>query len=180
MIPNFEPERILPRLKSLVRPNDVLLFSANLAPGKNYAGGVKKVLPQYDNLPTRDWLVTFLFDLGIGHGDGRLRFKIETDSASDLKRIAADFQFRRLCRIDIDGNRFEFRRGECIRLFFSYRYTPGRVRKVLDSHGLEVCEQWITKSEEEGVFLCAIRRGDLRESLVKLERREIRPPIFGG
>jgi len=159
MIPNFEPERILPRLKSLVRPNDVLLFSANLAPGKNYAGGVKKVLPQYDNLPTRDWLVTFLFDLGIGHGDGRLRFKIETDSASDLKRIAADFQFRRLCRIDIDGNRFEFRRGECIRLFFSYRYTPGRVRKVLDSHGLEVCEQWITKSEEEGVFLCRNSEG---------------------
>src|ERR1041384_1389544 len=33
MLPNFEPERIMPRLSSLVRPHDYLLFSANLAPG---------------------------------------------------------------------------------------------------------------------------------------------------
>jgi len=31
------------------------------------------------------------------------------------------------------------------------------VRKWLARHGLEVREQWITASEEEGVFLC--RRG---------------------
>jgi L-histidine N-alpha-methyltransferase len=51
MIPNFEPQDILPKLASLIRPKDFLLFSANLAPGKNYAAGVKKVLPQYDNPP---------------------------------------------------------------------------------------------------------------------------------
>ena len=34
MIPNFEPQIILPKLASLVRPKDFLLFSANLAPGK--------------------------------------------------------------------------------------------------------------------------------------------------
>src|ERR1044071_6763211 len=32
MIPNFEPPDILPKLASLVRPKDFLLFSANLAP----------------------------------------------------------------------------------------------------------------------------------------------------
>ena len=153
MIPNFEPEQILPKLASLVRPNDFLLFGANLAPGKNYAAGVKKVLPQYDNPLTRDWLMTFLLDLGIERKDGKLHFKIETDSDSGLKRIVAGFHFAGLRRIEIYGEGFEFRRGECLRLFFSYRYTPGRVRKVLARHGLEVCEQWITKSEEEGVFL---------------------------
>ncbi|MEI9863653.1 MAG: hypothetical protein WDN00_03665 [Limisphaerales bacterium] len=45
MIPNFEPQNILPKLASLVRPKDYLLFSANLAPGKDYAAGVRKVLP---------------------------------------------------------------------------------------------------------------------------------------
>src|ERR1700690_1419362 len=54
MIPNFEPRDILPKLALLVRPGDFLLFSANLAPGKNYADGVKKILPQYDNPLTRD------------------------------------------------------------------------------------------------------------------------------
>src|SRR5205814_1549652 len=33
MIPNFEPGDILPKLASLLAPSDVLLFSANLAPG---------------------------------------------------------------------------------------------------------------------------------------------------
>jgi len=159
MIPNFEPEQILPKLASLVRPNDFLLFSANLAPGKNYAAGVKKVLPQYDNLLTRDWLMTFLLDLGVERSDGRLRFKIETDSASSLKRIVAGFHFTCPCRIEVESEAFAFRAGETIRLFFSYRYTPVLVRKLLGRHGLEVCEQWIAKSGEEGVFLCRNSEG---------------------
>ena len=154
MIPNFEPKQILPKLASLVRPKDFLLFSANLAPGKDYAAGVKRVLPQYDNPLTRDWLMTFLIDLGIERNNGKLRFKIETDSASGLKRIVAGFHFTRSCRIEVESEVFDFRAGEAIRLFFSYRYTPGRVHKALAGHGLEVCEQWIAKSEEEGVFLC--------------------------
>ena len=153
MIPNFEPEQILPKLAPLVRAKDFLLFSANLAPGKDYAAGVEKVLQQYDNPPTRDWLMTFLLDLGVERSDGKMRFKIETDSASSLKRIAACFHFTRSRRIKVESKVFDFCAGESIRLFFSYRYTPERVQAVLGRHGLEVCEQWITKSEEEGVFL---------------------------
>jgi uncharacterized SAM-dependent methyltransferase len=159
MIPNFEPQIILPKLASLVRPKDFLLFSANLAPGREYAVGVKKVLPQYDNPLTRDWLMTFLLDLGVGHNDGELRFKIEDDRANGLKRIVAGFYFTRSRRIEVDGQKFGFRRGESIRLFFSYRYTPEHVRKVLTRFGLEVCDQWTTKSEEEGVFLCRNSEG---------------------
>ena len=72
----------------------------------------------------------------------------------ELKRIVAGFHFTRSRRIEVDNETFNFRAGETIRLFFSYRYTPERVRKVLARHGLEVCEQWTTESEEEGVFLC--------------------------
>jgi L-histidine Nalpha-methyltransferase len=153
MIPNFEPRMILPKLASLVRPKDFLLFSANLAPGKNYAAGVKKVLPQYDNGPTRAWLMAFLLDLGVEQRDGRLKFTIETGDHG-LKRIVARFHFARVCRIEIEDQTFDFAAGESIQLFFSYRYTSQRVRKILTSHGLEVLGQWITRSEEEGVFLC--------------------------
>ncbi len=185
MIPNFEPQIILPKLASLVRPKDFLLFSANLAPGNNYAAGVKKVLPQYDNPLTRDWLMTFLLDLGVERNDGKLLFKIETCSSRreetltsrsistkekqrlltssptkaevELKRIVAGFHFTRARRIEVDNETFDFRAGEIIRLFFSYRYTPERVRRELARYGLEVCGQWITRSEEEGVFLCCKR-----------------------
>ena len=185
MIPNFEPKIILLRLASLVRPKDFLLFSANLAPGEHYAAGVEKILPQYDNPLTRDWLLTFLLDLGVGRNDGELRFKIETCCSRreeapigrsisakekqrlltssptvndvELKRIVANFHFTRRRRIKVENIEFNFRAGETFRLFFSYRYTPARVRQVLARYGLEICGQWIAKSEEEGVFLCRKR-----------------------
>jgi uncharacterized SAM-dependent methyltransferase len=152
MIPNFEPKDILKKLTSLVRPNDWLLFSANLAPGADYAAGVQRVFPQYDNALTRDWLLTLLLDLGVGRSDGEIRFSIEDNG--DLKRIVARFFFANERRIELDSGAFEFRAGEAIRLFFSYRYTPNRICAALAANGLEVREQWITKSAEEGVFLC--------------------------
>src|SRR6185312_10252561 len=91
MIPNFEPEMILPRLASIVGKTDWLLFSANLAPGRDYGAGVAKILPQYDNPLTRDWLFAFLFDLGVEAGDGELRFAIE--DVNGLKRVVARFHF---------------------------------------------------------------------------------------
>jgi len=156
MIPNFEPQEILPKLAALIRPKDFLLFSANLAPGKNYAAGVKKVLPQYDNPPTRDWLMTFLLDLGVEKKDGKLKFTIESGTFG-LKRIVARFHFIRPRQVELESEYFKFRAGDSVRLFFSYRYTPERVRELLERHGLEVSGEWVTESEEEAVFLAARR-----------------------
>jgi L-histidine Nalpha-methyltransferase len=153
MIPNFEPQEILPQLASLIRPKDFLLFSANLAPGKNYAAGMKKILPQYDNALTADWLMTFLVDLGIERRDGKLKFEIE-GGGFKLRRVTTRFHFSRPRRIAIEGGTFGFRTGDSIQLLFSHRYTPERVCKILAKYGLAVCGQWIAKSEEEGVFLC--------------------------
>lgn len=154
MIPNFEPAMILPKLAGLVGPGDLLLFSANLAPGPDYSAGVQRVLPQYDNALTRDWLLTFLFDLGVECGDGELHFTVEDDPAGGgLKRIAAHFHFEKVRTVPVEGERFEFRPGECIRLFFSYRHTPERVRELLGGHELRVVDEWLAESGEEGVFL---------------------------
>lgn len=153
MIPNFEPDDILPKLAALVRRGDWLLFSANLAPGRDYETGVKKVLPQYDNELTRDWLLTFLFDLGVERGDGELNFKVERGVGA-LRRIVARFRFRKARSLVVEGRTIRFPVGATVRIFFSYRYTPELVRAELAKHGLLVCDQWITKSEEEGVFLC--------------------------
>ena len=153
MIPNFEPGVILPKLAGLVRPQDHLLFSANLAPGAEYRAGMEAVFPQYDNALTRDWLMAFLVDLGAEAGDGELRFTIES-GAADLLRFVARYHFARDCRLAVDAEGFEFRRGESLQLFFSYRYTPERVVRNLARHGLAVCGEWLTKTGEEGVFLC--------------------------
>ena len=158
MIPNFEPQVILPRLAGLLRPADHLLFSANLAPGADYAAGVQRILPLYDTPLTRDWLMTFLLDLGVAAGDGELRFVVEDDPAGgNLKRVAAYFRFSRPREIRVDAHQFQFPAGESVRLFFSYRHTPALVQTLLARHGLKVLDQWITPFQEEGVFL--VRRG---------------------
>jgi len=153
MIPNFEPAEILPRLAACLSPGEPLLFSANLAPGTDYQAGVERVLPQYDNALTRDWLLTFLLDLGVERSDGEVRFCIETD-VQGFKRIVARYFFSRNCTVSLDGERVEFCAGENIRLFFSCRYTPANLAPLLVQHRLVVHSKWVTRSAEEGVFLC--------------------------
>ncbi len=152
MMPNFNPEDILPELAALVRPEDVLLLSANLAPGGDYRAGVQHVLPGYDNPQTRAWLLAFLEDLGVEHSDGALDFSIE--EADGLLRIVADFRFLRNCKLKVHDEHFAFGPGDSVRMFFSYRHTPDTVRQLLQAHGLRVVEHWLTGSQEEGVFLC--------------------------
>jgi L-histidine Nalpha-methyltransferase len=151
MIPNSEPDVILPRLRKLLRRGDVLLMSANLAPGADYAAGVKRVLPQYDNAQTADWLLTFLYDVGVEPGDGKIDFSIE-QGAADLLRIWADFEFQRARTVKLGDETVQFAAGERVRLFYSYRYTPERLKSVLAKFDFTISEQWITPSEEEGVF----------------------------
>ena len=154
MLPNFDPAVILPRLAALLRPGDQLLLSANLAPGADYDAGLRRILPQYDNALTRQWLMMFLLDLGVAASDGQLTFTIEDDPDSGgLKRVEANFHFRQAREIVLDEERFHFAAGETIRLFFSWRHTPARVRTLLSEYGLRVCDQWLTASGEEGVFL---------------------------
>jgi len=155
MIPNFEPGVILPRLAALLRAEDWLLFSANLAPGNDYAAGVARVLPQYDNPETHRWLWTVLEDHGADHGDGDLRFGVEADPAApELLRIAAHWELSRAATLVLDEETFPLAAGERFRLFFSYRHTPQTVERLLGRHGLRVADIWITRSGEEGVFLC--------------------------
>jgi hypothetical protein len=137
-----------------VGSGDHLLLSANLAPGSDYSAGIQRILPLYENELTRDWLMTFLLDLGVESQDGDLRFIIEEDpNGSALKRVAAYFDFRRARVIELSPERFEFRASDSIRLFFSYRHTPGQVRELMEPYGLSVEQEWIGASGEEGVFL---------------------------
>ena len=153
MIPNFEPDHVLPKLARLLRAGDTLLFSANLAPGNDYAEGVRRILPLYENDLTGEWLLTFLLDLGVERRDGKMEWVIES-GAHEFLRVAAYFQFKRSVVLQLAGERFEFAAGEKMRLFFSYRYTPGNIEAFLSHHGLQILNRWITESQEEGVFLC--------------------------
>ena len=150
MIPNLEPDVILPKLRALLRGEDQLLFSANLAPGEDYRSGVGTVLPQYDNTETRDWLLSFLVGLGVPETAGELVFEIEP--VDELLRIVADFNFTQSQPIVVDGERVMFESSQTLRLFFSYRHTVETLAKRLAKHGLQIVFCEIAESGEEGVF----------------------------
>ena len=155
MIPNFEPEVILPVLSSLIRPNDLLVFSANLAPGDNYLAGIRKVLKQYDNPETRAWLTCILEDLGLESNDGELKFSIsENVNDSGLHRIEAHFEFAREWKTAMDGEEFEFVAGNKLRVFYSYRHTSETVREWLAKESIEVVDERLACNGEEGIFIC--------------------------
>jgi hypothetical protein len=151
MIPNFEPAEILSSLSSTIRATDLLLFSANLSPGPDYLMGTRRILPLYDNIETREWLFTVLSDLGVERDDGEMAFDIE--EVGGLLRVIARYRFRRPRVLSIEKQNFTFAAGETIQLFFSYRYTPDRIRGLLASHGLQLVGEWFVSSGEEGVFL---------------------------
>jgi uncharacterized SAM-dependent methyltransferase len=157
MMPNFEPSLILPKLASLLRPGDHLLLSANLAPGLDYDAGLNRILPQYDNVLTREWLLTFLLDLGVERGDGELRYTLEQSAeAGGVKRVTVYFDFLKPRSLQVGDESLAFVPNDSIRLFFSYRHTPALINAMLGRYGIKVLDQWLSSTEEEGIFL-AIR-----------------------
>ena len=149
ILPNFEPGLVFPLLGPALRQNDFLLLSANLAPGDNYAAGVSKVLPGYDNALTREWLISSLTDVGIEASPAEIQFAIA--DVEGMKRIEAIYNFTRRQTIQLEGQSFAYENGDSFRLFYSYRYTG----EILASHaraaGLRVLNSWT--SEDEGLFL---------------------------
>lgn len=153
MLPNFENEWVYSRLAQLLRPEDVLLVSANLAPGDDYATGVEQVRPQYDNELTREWLLTSLLNVGVERGDGAVAVSTEEWPAGNgLLRIKAVFTFAKARTIRCEGEEFAFAAGERFQLFFSYRHTPGILRTLLGGAGMQIVQKWISSAGDEGVF----------------------------
>jgi len=154
MIPNFEPDQILPRLASLIRRQDLLVFSANLAPGDNYRAGIEQVLPQYDNPETRDWLMSLLLDLGFQPRDGNLDFSVEERPEHGLFRVVARYTLKHDRVLHLDDEKLTFREGDTLRVFYSYRHTPDTIREWLGKEDIEILDQMLSCEGQEGLFIC--------------------------
>jgi uncharacterized SAM-dependent methyltransferase len=167
LVPNFEPDALFNQLASLLQADDLLLLSANLAPGRDFVAGVRAVLPQYDNKLTRDWLLTFLYDLGVEQRSGLLTFHLDMP-ADEPARIIASYASGKPWGINVEDEEFSFAPGEALRLFFSYRYSRRLLCERLKKHGFDVVADWQNDSGEEGVFLC-------RKGLTSAQEWALRP-----
>ncbi|QFY43356.1 L-histidine N(alpha)-methyltransferase [Candidatus Methylospira mobilis] len=160
LTPNFLPSWLFPRLHGVLRPQDKLLLSANLAlengasdTDASYHSACAAILPQYDNAETRQWLGQVLVDWGIAEYLTPLRFTIKP--IEKLQAFVARSTWREDVSFPWEGKYFQARKGDELRLFFSLRYTPKRLEEVLNRHGFTLGPGYCTPCGREGVWQMA-------------------------
>lgn len=143
VLPNLHPLPLFRRLRRVMRPADLLLFSANLAPGLSSRLGALRVLPQYDNPPTRFWLSSALRRARPQLTPGHLEFGVFPDpQQKDLFRIQAHWSSKK----------------NSLLVFSSRRPTSAQVEAWLRSSRLHPLARWLEPRGEEGVWLVQLPR----------------------
>ena len=159
ILPNTEPQEAQKWLRHLLKPQDTLCMNVNLVDDSSKdEKGFQKILPQYDNPETRDWLLTLFDEIGINRHSGKLFFEIHSSPTMPaLKRIEARYQFCTPICIAIDGVDYDFKKGEVLTLFFSNRYTLSLAHDFLMSLNVKTFGEWVLPKGEEvilaGTFL---------------------------
>ena len=155
IIPNFDYATLLPYLWRLMRPDDLLLLSANLSPGSYGSAAAQRILPQYDNPLARAWFAGLLDSLGFSGSD--LRLSVQTRPLREdghVWRIQADARVLQDVQLALYEESFDFHKGEVLEVFFSNRFTPAALPRVLRDAGFDVLQTWVLDSQEEGIYLC--------------------------
>lgn len=138
VLPNLPPFPLLRRLSQTMRKGDLLLLSANLAPGESSLAGARKVLPQYDNHLTRQWLESTVRRFRPRLLPGRLVFGVFPDPHQrSLARIEARW---------ISGRRVKV-------VLASRRPTPRQVEAWIQRARLRKIGRFLEPRQEEGIWL---------------------------
>lgn len=154
MIPNFDYTTFLPYIRSLLRPEDCLLVSANLSPTP-FTISRAHILPQYDNPFAHTWFTGLLDSLGFP--TAQLRLTVDAVPLRDdghVWQIQAFVTFDQPVTISVDAETFDFAPGETLHVFFSNRFTPEVMPEILADTGLDIVEALVLDSREEGIYLC--------------------------
>jgi hypothetical protein len=155
LLHNFLPIRFLAPFQSVLRPEDHLILGTNLAPGGDgseaeYLESCRRILPQYDNPETRLWLRQVLVDWGLAERVAGPVIALE--SLDGIAGFVARATWLRDERLEFEGEAFEVREGDSLRLFFSLRYTPARLAQLARLSGLALAEGAVTACGQEGVW----------------------------
>jgi L-histidine Nalpha-methyltransferase len=138
VLPNLNPLPLLRSIRRFMKKEDLLLFSANLAPGQSSHDGALRILPQYDNRPTRNWLEAAILRNHHKLPKGHLEFGVFPDpKQKTLARIEARWMSNQ----------------QPIVVFSSRRPTQLQVESWIQASGLRRLKRWIDPRGEEGVWL---------------------------
>jgi hypothetical protein len=138
VLPNLNPLPLLRSIRRFMRKDDLLLFSANLATGQSSHTGAVRILPQYDNQPTRNWLEAAILRYRPKLPKGHLEFGVFPDpKQKTLARIEARL---------ISPHKIHT-------VFSSRRPTSSQVEAWIRSAHMRKLERYLDSLGEEGLWL---------------------------
>ena len=138
VLPNLNPLPLLRSIRRLMKKDDLLLFSANLAPGQSFHTGALRILPQYDNRPTRNWLEAAILRYRPKLPKGHLEFGVFPDpKQKTLARIEARWISPR----------------KIYTVFSSRRPTSSQVEAWIRSANMRKLARYLDSHGEEGLWL---------------------------
>ncbi len=156
MLPNMDMGHASRVLRAWTEPGDWVVLSANLASQGECEGGLRTVLPQYDNSETRSWLSGFMEWQGIRASSFTWRYGVErvASSAGAMARITVDAELLEMARVGVPGHAaVEWAAGETVRVFQSLRMTTSAAERFAADSGLDVMKAATDDNGQEGVWV---------------------------
>jgi SAM-dependent methyltransferase len=155
LVPNFSPLAVTRLLHSVLRPGDILLASAHLAPVRTenpeeIPAAMNSILPQYDNPETMTWLNAALQVWNLDTLVEPPEMKV--GELEGIPAFLAFAQWRSVAPFERWGHRFSPKIEDPLRLFFSLRYTPMLFETVLRGSGFIVELLSITSCRQEAIW----------------------------
>jgi uncharacterized SAM-dependent methyltransferase len=126
---SFDPLAEIRYVAQCMKPEDRLIVDGEIFDEKLTMG-------RRDNPASRKFLAAMLASIGIGEGDGEIRFDRKVDSRHEgLHLITRYFHAARDLSATVAGEEFSLERGERIGMNFQYTYTPDAFRWLVTQHG---------------------------------------------
>ena len=160
LVPNLMPSAVARIFHTVLRPGDVLLVSAHLAPVQSEGSeelfrAMKEVLPQYDNRETLIWIAEGLREWQL---DDRVEMpEMTIGELEGTPAFLAVAQWKSEESFEMWEHRFMPRREESLKCFYSLRYTPKLFEDFLRREGFEFELLAMTACRQEGIW--AVRCG---------------------
>jgi L-histidine N-alpha-methyltransferase len=153
LVPNLAPSLVIRLFRAILRPGDILLVSAHLAPigdGVDLPAAMNAVLPQYDNSETLAWLAAAVEHLGLQ--DWVDASEMTVGEVEGVPAFLASAPWKTKEPFEKWGHSFLPKTDEPLRLFHSLRYTPSLFEDLLRREGFEVGLLAVTACRQEGIW----------------------------
>lgn len=162
LTPNLAPSVVARIFQSVLRPGDILLASAHLAPvapgdREGLSAAMESVLPQYDNRETMAWLSAALENWGLEKLVEPPEMKI--GEIEGIPAFIASSKWKEGVVFEKWGHRYSPKIDEPLQVFSSLRYTPDLFESVMRGEGLIAELLAVTGCGQEAIWAVTGNQG---------------------